>query len=701
MDAATCARSRSAVRLGRNAGRMPLVPLTPRATASTVPQRVEPPIPGGRERVVIEGVTPIVDAGRFPIKRTVGERVRVRADAFSDGHDVVACSIFHRHEDDSTWLEQPMEALGNDVFGGEFRVSRLGRHLYTVHAWLDRFGSWRRDLAKRIEASQDITVDLAIATRLVEAAAANASGQDRRTLESLVARLADPETGAAHALEPQVEQLMRRFAPRDFAVELPVPLEVAVDRERARFSSWYELFPRSASDSLARHGTFADVEKRLPYVASMGFDVLYLPPIHPIGSSHRKGPNNAAESREGDLGSPWAIGAAEGGHTSIHPALGTFEDFAHLVEAAKARDIEIALDLAFQCAPDHPWVREHPEWFRHRPDGSIQYAENPPKRYQDIYPLEFECEEWPALWDALLEVVRFWIGHGVRIFRVDNPHTKPLVFWEWLISEITAEHPDTIFLAEAFTRPKVMNRLAKAGFTQSYTYFTWRNTADELRAYVTELTTTNEREFFRPNLWPNTPDILPEHLQIGGRPTFVSRLVLAATLSSNYGIYGPAFELGEHRALRQGGEEYLDSEKYEQREWTLDDPDSLRPLIAIVNEARSENPALQQTNGIRFLETGNPALISYVKMDESGDNIIVCVVSLDPHRKQTAWIDLPLADFGLEEGRAFQVHDLLGGARYVWYGARNYIELDPYVVPAHIFRVRRRVRTEHDFDYFL
>jgi starch synthase (maltosyl-transferring) len=680
---------------------MPLVPSDPRGRTSTAETPVEPPIAAGRERVVIEGISPIVDCGRFPIKRVVGESVRVRADAFSDGHDVVACSILHRHEDDTTWREQPMDALANDVFTGAFRVSRLGRHLYTVHAWIDRFGSWRRDLAKRIEAGQDITVDLEIGRRLVEAGAARATGTDQRLLEAEVARLADPVTGGEHALAPPLEELMRGAAAREFAAELPAPLEVVVDRERAGFSSWYELFPRSAGDSLARHGTFADVERRLPYVASMGFDVLYLPPIHPIGRSHRKGPNNAAESVDGDLGSPWAIGADEGGHTAIHPALGTFAELEHLVEAARARDIEIALDLAFQCAPDHPWVHEHPEWFRHRPDGSIQYAENPPKRYQDIYPLEFECEEWPALWDALLEVVRFWIARGIRIFRVDNPHTKPFAFWEWLIGEVKAEHPETIFLAEAFTRPKVMSRLAKAGFTQSYTYFTWRNTADELRAYVTELTTGEEREFFRPNFWPNTPDILPEHLQIGGRPAFVSRLVLAATLSSNYGIYGPAFELGEYRALRQGGEEYLDSEKYQQRAWDLDDPDSLRPLIALVNEARRDNPALQRTNGIRFLDTGNPALIAYLKLAEGGDNIVLCVVSLDPHHTQTAWIDLPLADLGLEEGRAFQLHDLLGGARYIWYGARNYIELDPFILPAHIFRVRRQVRTEHDFDYFL
>ena len=479
MDASAGTRSASAFQLGRNPGRMPLVPSDPRAAAAPRAPRVEPPIPGGRERVVIEDVSPTVDGGRFPIKRTTGEQVRVRAHAFSDGHDVVACSLMHRHEDDSIWVEQPLEALGNDVFGGAFRVSRLGLHLYTVHAWLDRFGSWRRDLEKRIDAGQDIAVDLEIGSRLVEAAAANASGQDQRALAELVAKLADPLTGAAYALEPDVEQLMRRVAPRDFAVELGGPLEVRVDRERARFSSWYELFPRSASDSLARHGTFADVEARLPYVASMGFDVLYLPPIHPIGRvASARARTTRAERTRGRSRQP--LGDRRGrGRPHRHPPRARHARRLRPPRRGRAgrTSIELALDLAFQCAPDHPWVHEHPEWFRHRPDGSIQYAENPPKSYQDIYPLDFECEEWPALWDALLEVVRFWIDHGVRIFRVDNPHTKPFAFWEWLIAEVQAEHPDTIFLAEAFTRPKVMDRLAKVGFSQSYTYFTWRNTS--------------------------------------------------------------------------------------------------------------------------------------------------------------------------------------------------------------------------------
>jgi starch synthase (maltosyl-transferring) len=670
---------------------------------STLPDPARPlierPLPGGRERVVIEDVRPAVDGGRFPIKRTIGERVEVRANAFADGHDLVACSLFHRPVGTDVWSELPMTALGNDVFTGTFRVSGLGRHEYTVHAWLDRFGSWQRDLAKRIEAEQPIDVDLEIGSRLLQAAAAQTDGAERVALDRAIRRFADPLTGGEHALSPELAELMRRVADRDLAAELATPLQVVVDRERARFSSWYELFPRSAGAE-GVHGTFADVEARLPYVAAMGFDVLYLPPIHPIGRVHRKGPNNAEACKPGDVGSPWAIGSREGGHTAIHPALGTLAELDHLVEQAAAHGLELALDIAFQCAPDHPWVREHPEWFRHRPDGSIQYAENPPKRYQDIYPLEFECEEWPALWAALRDVVRFWIGHGIRIFRVDNPHTKPLPFWEWLITEIKAEHPETIFLAEAFTRPKVMNRLAKAGFSQSYTYFTWRTTARELSEYVRELTETDTGEFFRPSFWPNTPDILPEQLQTEGRPTFVSRLVLAATLSSNYGIYGPAFELGESRAVCAGSEEYLDSEKYQLRHWALDDPDSLRSLITLGNAARRDNPALQRTVGIRFHETGNSALLAYSKTDESGDNIVICVVSLDGHNTQSGWLELPLAELGIDPAHPYQVHDLLGGARYLWHGGRNFVELDPNVLPAHIFRVRRRVRTEHDFDYF-
>jgi starch synthase (maltosyl-transferring) len=433
----------------------------------------------------------------------------------------------------------------------------------------------------------------------------------------------------------------------------------------------------------------------------MGFDVLYLPPIHPIGRSHRKGKNNAPSAGPHDPGSPWGIGAAEGGHKAIHPQLGTPEDFRRLVANAREHGIDIALDLAFQCSPDHPYVQDHPQWFRWRPDGTVQYAENPPKKYQDIYPLEFQTEHWQELWEELKSVVLFWIEQGVRIFRVDNPHTKPFHFWEWLIREVKRLHPEIIFLAEAFTRPKVMYYLAKAGFTQSYTYFAWRNTKAELTQYFTELTQTEVREFFRPNLWPNTPDILTEYLQLGGRPAFMARLVLAATLGASYGIYGPAFELGEHQPREPGSEEYLDSEKYEIKHWAIDRPDSLRDFIGRVNRIRRENPALHSHGGLRFHPVDNEQLICYSKQTEDASNIILVIVNLDPHHTQSGWVDLP-ADLQAERPAApYQVHDLLSDGRYLWHGSRNFVELIPQVVPAHIFRIRHRVRTERDFEYYM
>jgi starch synthase (maltosyl-transferring) len=473
---------------------------------------------------------------------------------------------------------------------------------------------------------------------------------------------------------------------------------VVVDRERARTGAWYEMFPRSAATERGRHGTLEDATKRLEYVAHMGFDIVYLPPVHPIGHTFRKGPNNSPGAGPDAVGSPWAIGSEEGGHTAIHPDLGTLEDFDRLVDRAQELGMEVAMDLAYQCSPDHPWVRRHPEWFRHRPDGTIQYAENPPKKYQDIYPLDFETEGWPSLWAELKSVVDFWIGHGVRTFRVDNPHTKPFPFWEWLIGEIKAEHPDVIFLAEAFTRPKVMYRLAKLGFTQSYTYFAWRNVKWELEQYFTELTGEPVREFFRPNLWPNTPDILTEYLQTGGRPAFMVRLVLAATLGASYGIYGPPFELCEDRALAPGSEEYLDSEKYQIRYWDLDAPHSLAEFVARVNGIRRENPALQQDRTLRFHRVDNDQLIAYAKTSDA--NAVLVVVNLDPHRRQSGWLDLDLAQLGVDHQREFQVHDLLTDSHYLWSGPRQYVELDPSVVPAHVFRVRQRLRTEHDFEYF-
>ncbi len=521
-------------------------------------------------RVVIEGLTPEIDGGRFPVKRIVGDAVVVEAAIVADGHELVSGVLLHRREDAAEWTEVPMTALGDDRFRAEFRVAEIGRYRYTVQAWVDRFRSWARDLRKRLDAGQDVRLDLLIGVALVEAAAERADDEDGSRLREAAALLrGGGPAGAGAALAPDLAALMARHAERPFPTTHHPALGVVVDRERARFSAWYELFPRSCAAEPGRHGTLRDVEARLPYVAGMGFDVLYLPPIHPIGRVNRKGPNNDPVARPGDPGSPWAIGSTEGGHKAIHPELGTLEDLAHLRAAAADLGIELALDIAFQCAPDHPYATEHPEWFRQRPDGTIQYAENPPKKYQDIYPFDFETPDWQALWAELHSVFQFWIDQGIRIFRVDNPHTKPFAFWEWVIAEIKRDHPDTIFLAEAFTRPKVLYRLAKVGFTQSYNYFPWRNTKAEITEYLTELTRTPVREFFGPNLWVNTPDILPEYLQYGGRPGFVARAVLAATLGPSYGLYGPAFEHCIAEPLAIGREEYLDSEKYEIRHWDL------------------------------------------------------------------------------------------------------------------------------------
>ncbi|MER3418546.1 MAG: alpha-1,4-glucan--maltose-1-phosphate maltosyltransferase, partial [Chloroflexota bacterium] len=475
-------------------------------------------------------------------------------------------------------------------------------------------------------------------------------------------------------------------------------LGVVVDPPQARFSTWYELFPRSASPDPRRPGTLQDVIARLEYVADLGFDVLYLPPIHPIGTTHRKGRNNAETAGPNDPGVPWAIGSPDGGHDAVHPELGTLADVEALVAAAAAKGIRVALDLAFQASPDHPYVREHPAWFRARPDGTIQYAENPPKRYEDIYPFDFETDDWQALWRELLRIVRFWIDHGIRIFRVDNPHTKPFAFWEWLISEVKRTDPDILFLSEAFTRPKIMYRLAKLGFSQSYTYFTWRTTKQELVDYFTELSRPPIADFFRPNLWPNTPDILHEYLQHGGRPAFIVRLVLAATLAASYGIYGPAYELCIATPREPGSEEYLDSEKYQVRHWRLDATESIAPIVRRVNEIRRRHPALQDDTRLAFHGIDNDELLAYSKRSPDGRDRILVVVNLDPHHVQTGTLELPLADFGIPAERPFEVEDLLGGQTYLWHGPRNGIVLDPAVMPAHVFALRAPVRTEADFS---
>jgi starch synthase (maltosyl-transferring) len=658
----------------------------------------------GRKRVVIEGIDPEIDAGRFPIKRIIGDIVTVEANVFGDGHDRVSCYVLFRREDETQMHRVRMEPLGNDRWRASFQVSRVGDYFYTITGAVDHFGTWRGDLIKRLEAGQDVAAELQTGGLLVEQAARRAKGEDAVHLTEWAQTLrakSDEQDAKAVALDATLVTMMERYADTGLETKYERELRVVVDREKARFSAWYEMFPRSCSPFAGRHGTFKDAESRLEYVAGMGFDILYLPPIHPIGKSFRKGKNNSVTAQEGDVGSPWAIGAETGGHTAIHPELGTLRDFASLIEKAKSAGLEIAMDIAFQCSPDHPWVKEHPLWFKHRADGSIQYAENPPKKYQDIYPLDFESEDWAGLWDALKGVFTFWIEQGVRIFRVDNPHTKAFPFWEWAIAEIKRDYKDVLFLAEAFTRPRVMARLAKLGFSQSYTYFTWRNTKQEITEYLEQLTMTEVREYFRPNFWPNTPDILPESLQIGGRPAFMSRLVLAATLGTNYGIYGPAFELQENIPAKPGSEEYLNSEKYELKQWDIHDQKSLAPLIRSVNRARHENAALQANHELTFHATDNPYLICYSKRSPGGENTVLAVVNLDPFHVQAGWVDLDLGKLGLNAREPFQVHDQLMDQRYLWQGPRNYIELSPFEIPAHLFRVMRRVRTEKDFDYYM
>ena len=663
-------------------------------------------VPGieGRRRVVIEEVRPEIDDGRFSIKRVVGQSVVVEADVFADGHDEIAGAVRYRHEREPHWSEVPLIFVENDRWRASFEVREQGIYYYTVIAWIDHFRSWQRDMRKRVAADQDVTVDLLIGRDLIKAAARRADGADAERLSAIATAM---EYGEEHgrmpekALEQELCDLMARHADHPWPTVYDKELTVIVDRARAGFGAWYEAFPRSCASDPGRHGTFHDCEALLPYIAGMGFDVLYLPPIHPIGRTFRKGKNNDPAGSPDSVGSPWAIGASEGGHQAIHPDLGTPEDFRRLIGKAQEQGMEVALDLAFQCSPDHPYVKQHPEWFVQRPDGTIQYAENPPKKYQDIYPLNFESDGWTSLWRELKEVVIHWIDQGVRIFRVDNPHTKPFAFWQWLIAEVKRDYPDVLFLSEAFTRPKVMYRLAKLGFTQSYTYFAWRQTKWELTQYFTELTKTDVRECFRPNLWPNTPDILTEQLQHGGRPIFMSRFILAATLGANYGIYGPAFELMEARPQKPGSEEYLDSEKYEIRTWDRDRPDSLKELICRVNRIRRENAAFHNDTSLVFHQVDNDELIAYSKRSVDGENVTLTVVNLSPHHIHSGWVQLDLEALGVPTDKPFQVVDLLTDAYYTWQGSRNYVQIDPHSVPAHVFVVRRTLRTEHDFDYFM
>ncbi len=656
---------------------------------------------GTRERVSIQRVRPAVLDGRHPAKAIVGMPIEVRADIVCDSHEVLAAVVRFQAGDAGAWTETPMRHVINDVWTAEVVPEELGTHRFTVEAWVDHVATWRRDLMKKIDADTVEPLDMATGAQLLEALVDRVDEPRRQRLESTIATLNDEKiavtTKVDVAMSSELAAITGDAAPREHKVRFRHLLEVRVDRARAGFSSWYELFPRSTSTEPGTHGTLRTTIDRLKHVAEMGFDVLYLPPIHPIGVSHRKGRNNSVTAGPEDPGSPWAIGGAEGGHKSIHPELGTMEDFHALVAACGDHGLELALDIAFQCTPDHPYVTEHPEWFKHRPDGTIQYAENPPKKYQDIYPFDFETEDAEGLWKELKSVFDFWIEQGVRIFRVDNPHTKSFPFWEWCIGELTREHPECIFLSEAFTRPKVMYELAMRGFTHSYTYFTWRRYKQEIEAYYTELFQTDVADFFRPNSWPNTPDILTDQLQFGGRPMYVQRLVLAATLTANYGMYGPAFELMWSEA-RPGAEEYLDNEKYEIKTWDADQPHSLAEMIGLVNRIRHAHPALQQDRTLRFHEIDNDQLLAYSKTDASGEDVILVIVNLDAQWQQSGLTWLDLEALGIAEDATFEVRDLFGGGTFTWHGRSNYVELNPHVTPAHIFHVRAHPRTEHDFD---
>jgi starch synthase (maltosyl-transferring) len=648
----------------------------------------------GPARVVVDHVSPAVGGGAFPIKSRVGEPLHVEAHVIADGHDHLDVVLAWRREGNRRWDEVPMRDLGNDEFAGVFVPGEIGFHEYRVIGWADAFRNWHIGFVKKSDAGDPkIGVELEIGAQLVADAAERAKGEDQLTLQGWARFLGDHSRDlmqkVALARTTEFYEKVRTYPDRSLQT-VGTTCRLLVEREKAFFSSWYEFFPRSCADDVHRHGTFRDAVKRFPEIARMGFDVVYFPPIHPIGRKFRKGRNNSLEATDDDVGSPWAIGSEEGGHKSIHPQLGTMDDFQFLVGEAKSHGLEVALDIAFQCAPDHPYVKEHPQWFKWRPDGTVQYAENPPKKYQDILPFDFETEDWKALWVELKSIFDFWIEAGVSIFRVDNPHTKPMEFWRWCITELKRAHPEVIFLAEAFTRPKRKYRLAKAGFTQGYTYFTWRNHPDEVRAYMEELARSEVSHYFLPNFWPNTPDILHEDLQKGNRATFMGRYILAATLSSNIGIYGPAFELMEHEPF-PGKEEYNHNEKYEIKHWDWDRPGNLKNDIARVNRIRHAHPALKRVSNIRFVETDNPRVLAYVKQTGDRKDQLLVIVNFDWHHQQSGHVSLPLHEMGIGSDRAFKVVDLYDPTlpAYNWRGARNYFSLDPVKSPAHIFQIQR------------
>ena len=653
-------------------------------------------------RATIGSVQPEVEGGRFPATRCLGDAVNVTAEVLADGHDVLAGVLQFRHADDSRWRELPLLCVnpGMDTWGASFEVDKLGDWEFRIAAWVEPFLTWLAGFRAKVAAGQDVSVAREQGARILETAASSMQADERRVLVAAAAKLRSSTAEGALTIagDPALMELAGGSRHARFPAEGPVR-RIRVDPVLARCSAWYEFFPRSTGAN-GEHGTFRTSLPRLRYAAEMGFDIVYLPPIHPIGRKNRKGPNNSVVTAPGDPGSPWAIGSVEGGHRSVHPELGTLDDFHAFMAHARDLGIEVALDLAFQCSPDHPLVTTRPDWFRQLPDGSIAHAENPPKRYEDIVPFDFECDDWAGLWQELLETTLFWAEQGVRVFRVDNPHTKPLPFWEWLIAQVRSRYPDVIVLAEAFARPALVHGLARRGFNQSYTYFAWRNTRHELETYLTDLTRGSGVNYLRPNLWPNTPDILTDYLQAGGRPAAIVRLVLAATLSASYGIYGPPFELCEAEPLRPGSEEYKDSEKYQIRTWDIDSPWSLRDLIARINAIRRAQPALQRNDTLTFHPTTNDRMLCYSKHCPGTDDLVVVVANLDPHGIQSGVVRLDEGSLELSLDGQYLAVDLLAGGSFVWEGRENYVRLDPTVTPAHIFSLKRKRRSERDFEYF-
>lgn len=639
-------------------------------------------------RIIIENVLPQLNGGTFYIKRIIGQKVTVTADVFSDGHDVIACCVKFKHEKDKKWQEVRMIPTENDEWTAEFTVEKQGHYTYFVEGWVDYALNWQHGTERKIHDNQHVKSELLEGAEYINAVIKLADASEKIYLKKVSKYFTNPShypEAIQEAASYELTAIFKKY-PIRFVENKSLELQVYVDRKKALFSTWYEFFPRSASSEEGKHGTFKDCEVLLPRVAEMGFDTLYFPPIHPIGEVNRKGKNNATNAQKGDVGSPWGIGSQYGGHKSTHPELGTIADFKSLVKKAQDLGIEVAMDYALQAAPDHPYVKDFPQWFKWRPDGTVQYAENPPKKYQDIQPIYFESDDWKNLWKELLDVALFWIEEcNIHVFRVDNPHTKPFYFWGWLIAEIKKKHPDVLFLAEAFTRPKIMNELAKQGFSQSYTYFTWRNSKKELTDYVTELTQTEQKEFYRPNFWPNTPDINPFALQNGNEAVHLQKYFLAATLSSSVGIYGPVFEYMVSTPMAPGKEEYLNSEKYEVYRWDWNHRNRLTTLITRLNSIRHEQASLQQTNNIVFCDTNNDQIMAYYKFDDSRQNETLMVASLDTHDKQQAMVRIPIKELG---SQPLQVLDLITGNSYYWDKEWNFVELSP-ALPFHLFKIQR------------